>query len=287
MKDAPEFLTVPELAELLRVKERKVYDLAASGSVPCTRATGKLLFPESEVRAWIAKNQSGQKKPRPPVFLGSNDPLLEWALRQSQCGLATFLDGSADGLRRFALGEGIATGLHIQNESFDGWNTEFVSSRHTHDNVVLLSWAKRERGLVFSQNARRDFKELADIAGYKVATRQPQTGTARLFERLVKRAGLSDFEPVGPYFSEQDAILAVLDGAADVAFGLEVIAHRFGLSFVPLVTESFDILVDRAAFFDPQFQTFFRFSQSEDFSRHAATLRGYSVEDVGHVRWNA
>lgn len=31
------YLTVPELAELLRIKERKVYDLAASGAVPCSR----------------------------------------------------------------------------------------------------------------------------------------------------------------------------------------------------------------------------------------------------------
>ena len=31
----PEFFTVRELADLLRLKERKVYDLAASGAVPC------------------------------------------------------------------------------------------------------------------------------------------------------------------------------------------------------------------------------------------------------------
>ena len=39
--DRPEFLTVRELAAFLRVKERKVYSLAASGEIPCSRATGK------------------------------------------------------------------------------------------------------------------------------------------------------------------------------------------------------------------------------------------------------
>jgi excisionase family DNA binding protein len=38
------YLTTKELAELLRIKERKVYDLAASGAVPCSKAMGKLLF---------------------------------------------------------------------------------------------------------------------------------------------------------------------------------------------------------------------------------------------------
>ena len=50
-----EYLTTRELAELLRIKERKVYDLAASGKVPCSRATGRLLFPRAEIEAWIER----------------------------------------------------------------------------------------------------------------------------------------------------------------------------------------------------------------------------------------
>ncbi|MEL6480914.1 MAG: helix-turn-helix domain-containing protein, partial [Pseudomonadota bacterium] len=37
---SPDFLTTKELATLLRVKERRVYDLAAAGEVPCSRVTG-------------------------------------------------------------------------------------------------------------------------------------------------------------------------------------------------------------------------------------------------------
>lgn len=47
----PEFLTVRELAAFLRVKERKVYALAAEGALPCSRATGKLIFPRAAVEA--------------------------------------------------------------------------------------------------------------------------------------------------------------------------------------------------------------------------------------------
>ena len=60
-----EYLTVPELAELLRIKERKVYDLASEGEVPCTRATGKLLFPVAGVRAWLDKHSEGMVAPPP------------------------------------------------------------------------------------------------------------------------------------------------------------------------------------------------------------------------------
>tara|TARA_B110000196_G_scaffold281278_1_gene261917 strand:- start:215 stop:472 length:258 start_codon:yes stop_codon:yes gene_type:complete len=48
-----DYLTTRELAEMLRIKERKVYDLVASNRVPCTRATGKLLFSRSAIEAWL------------------------------------------------------------------------------------------------------------------------------------------------------------------------------------------------------------------------------------------
>lgn len=45
------YLTTRELADLLRIKERQVYDMANSVVVPCVRVIGKLLFPRQEVIA--------------------------------------------------------------------------------------------------------------------------------------------------------------------------------------------------------------------------------------------
>ena len=125
----PEFMTVPELAALLRIKERKVYDLAASGEVPCTRATGKLLFPERGIRAWLDDHSDGglAKPPRPAVLLGSHDPLLDWAVRESRCGLASYFDGSSDGLTRFLAREGVAAGLHLLDAEGREWNIPTVA----------------------------------------------------------------------------------------------------------------------------------------------------------------
>ena len=120
-----QFLTTKELATLLRIKERKVYELVAEGSVPCSRATGKLLFPKQEIEQWIAQHSVGFKSKdisRPAVFLGSHDPLLDWAIRESGSGLATYYDGSSDGLQRFFAQEGVAAGLHLYDSNTDSWN---------------------------------------------------------------------------------------------------------------------------------------------------------------------
>ena len=117
-----EFLTTREVADLLRIKERKVYDLASNGKIPCSKATGKLLFPKAEIDQWLAANSSQGATERPAVLLGSHDPLLEWALRASGCGIASFFDGSLDGVDRYINGEGIAAGLHIYENANQQWN---------------------------------------------------------------------------------------------------------------------------------------------------------------------
>ncbi|MCA8879835.1 MAG: helix-turn-helix transcriptional regulator [Rhodobacteraceae bacterium] len=290
---SPEFLTVPELAALLRIKERKVYDLAASGEIPVSRVTGKLLFPEREIRAWIAGGSSGGRASEAPVradiFLGSHDPLLEWAIRQSRCGLATRFDGSLDGLRRFGNGEGVATGLHLLDENGKDWNRNRVAETFADQNAVLIAWARRSRGLVIPKAAEGAIRSVADLAGRRVAPRSSDTGTQSLLEHLLAEAGLSPrdtlFGESAP--SESDAVMAVAQGAVECTFGLESFARLFGLGFVPLVEERFDLVVDRRAWFEPPLQRLFSFCKSSSFTDHAATVAGFDIGELGRVMWNA
>ena len=291
-----EFLTVPELAALLRIKERKVYDLAASGEVPVARVTGKLLFPAEEVRGWIARGSSGggsvggarrgaEPAPRPAILLGSHDPLLDWAVRASRCGLATLLDGSLDGLARFGRGEGMAAGLHLFDAEGGAWNVPAVRGT---EGAVLAHWAVRRRGLVLRPEESGAVRALSDLAGRRVAPRQPEAGAQTLFEHLLAEAGVPAdallYAPAAQ--SEGDAVLAVAEGEADAAFGLEACARPYGLSFVPLVEERFDLLIDRRAYFEPPLQRLMAFCRSPGFRDHAAARAGYDASACGEVVWN-
>lgn len=285
------FLTVPELAELLRIKERKVYDLAASGAVPCSKVTGKLLFPEQAVRRWLAREQTGSDgddAPRPAVFLGSHDPLLDWSLRQSECGIATFFDGSQDGLDRFSNREGLAAGLHMYDAATHSWNLPAIEAAFTGAPVVLLAFAIRRRGLVVKPGLEEQIASLDDLRGRKITPRQPGAGTRTLFDHLLAQSNALpetiQLRPVAR--SEADAVLDVATGSADATFGLEALAQQHHLGFVPLIEERFDLLVSRRAYFDPPMQRFIAFLRSDAFAEHAAALKGYDVSEAGTVRWN-
>lgn len=288
----PEYLTTKELAELLRIKERKVYDLAAAGEVPCSKAMGKLLFPRDAVNAWLAQNSSGveglTRAPLPTVFLGSHDPLLEWSLRESGSGIASFFDGSFDGLDRFANAEGIATGLHIFDREAGDWNVPAVRRRFANEPVVLVEWAWRERGLVVAAGNPNKIRTVGDLDGLRVVPRQAEAGSQVLLDHLVAEAGLAPgaLQFVRPARTETDAALAVLEGQADAAFGLASVAKQYRLDFVPVVRERFDLLVWRRDWFEEPFQKFLALCRGPVFEEHVRGLTGYDASGLGRVHFN-
>lgn len=293
-KQAPTFLTTKEVAEVLRVKERKVYELAGNQEIPHVKLTGKLLFPKKEFYNWIGGAASRTplaqaQTVRPNVVSGSNDPLLEWAIRQSACGLALQLDGSLSGLDSFESGHAMATGLHVLNVASGQFNIDAVQSRFAADNVVLVRWSTRQQGLVVKAGNPSNICSVADLKGLRIAQRQAGAGASILFEHSMRQVGLgaSDIHITALCRTESESIAAVAGGQADAAPGLQAMAVQFGLGFVPTHTEQFDLLVCRKAWFDAPFQTLLNFTQTADFQAKARQLAGYSTDQIGQVVWSA
>ena len=294
-----DFLTTHELASLLRVKERKIYDLVAAGALPVRRVTGKLLFPRDEIDVWLGAQSprrganvgvdaapSAQGGP-PLVFAGGHDPLLEWALRESRSGIAAFLDGAIDGLNRAAAGECVAAGLHIPED--DGWNVGAVARQFGDQPWVLVEWAKRTRGLVFRPGLIKSPTCLREARGLRFQARQPEAGSELVLDRLLAREGLkrTDLHFVdGVERSEIDLALAIVADRADIGLGIAAAARQCNLEFAPLIEERFDLLIWRKAYFDPPLQKFLDFCASEPFRRRAKTMGGYDVKDFGAVHFN-
>ena len=216
----PEFLTTKEVAALLRIKERKVYELVSDNAIPVSRVTGKLLFPREMIEAWVwqhADYASGTEglHSRPPVLAGSHDPLLEWALRESGSELAAFFDGSLDGLARLAAGKAVAAGLHVYEPEAEDWNRGHVGRAMAGMPVVLLEWAWRVQGLVVPQGNPKGIAGLADLEGLTLVPRQERSGSHLLLDHLLRRdaldrSGVRLLAP--PARSEADVALAIAEG---------------------------------------------------------------------------
>lgn len=293
-------LTTREAAAYLRIGERKLYDLVAARDVPHVRVTGKLLFPQPLLDAWLlsrAEFRDGVDTLQQPaaVIAGSHDPLLDWALREARADLPTQFDGSLDGLRRMAAGRAIAAGLHLPpqrdptGQEVDG-NRLHVGRALRGQPVVVIEWARRTQGLMLAAGNPLGIAGPADLRRRRVIPRQPEAGSYLLLLRLLEQAGLDpdavDWLP-DPARSETDVALAVASGAADAGLGLVAVARQYGLDVLPLATERYDLCIWRHAYFEPPLQALFAFACGNAFQARAAALEGYDVGETGRVRWNS
>ena len=289
-----EFLTTKEVAALLRIKERTVYDLVKEGSIPVSRVTGKLLFPRELVEAWVRRNAETKggieaiMRP-PPVLAGSHDPLLEWAIRESGSGIATFFDGSLDGLSRVGEGKALACGMHVYEPDSEDWNIDHVSQVLQGMPVVVVEWAVRSQGLILAPGNPKSINGIADLAGEKFIPRQKQAGSYVLLKHLLDEEGLNPATLdllAPPARSELDVAIAVAEGKADAGLGIEAVARQQRLEFKGLFQERYDLVVWRRDYFETPFQALLRFATSDNFLRRAEEMRGYDISSLGTIRLN-
>jgi len=286
-------LDVREAAAWLRIGERKVYDLVARGAIPHTRAGAKLLFAPDQLARWLASRSAG---PQPDAagsatVAGSIDPLFEWAVRESRCGLALLTHGSLDGVERLARGTACAALMHVPSPDLSDFNRHVAEARLKGRGVALVEWARREQGLVVARGNPKRIRAMRDLARKDVTfmLRQPAAGARVLFERLLEREGVRRSSVRfhrEEAMSGSDLAAAVQSGDADAGLAARSQARLAGLDFIPLVTERIDLAVSRARWFDAPLQALWAFARSRRLATHAAAMGGYDLAGLGTVSWN-
>lgn len=290
-----ELLTTDEAATYLRLSERKLYELVANGAVPCTKVTGKWLFPKAALDRWLAAGYAGPpafaQAPAPPIVGGSHDPLLEWALRESGSRLASLPEGSEAGLLRLVRGEVSAAAIHLHrlDGDDDSANTEAVAQAQGLPEAVLIAFARREQGLIVAAGNPLKLGDIAGVASKraKLALRPQGAGAQLLLLSLVAHVGLTldalaTVKPVAP--TGPDIAQAVRAGRADCGIATRSVAQAAGLGFVPLTWERFDLALRQRDYFLPGLQALFKFVRTEAFHARGRELTGYDTSEAGDVR---
>jgi putative molybdopterin biosynthesis protein len=290
-----DLLTTDEAASYLRLSERKLYDLIANGAVPCTKVTGRWLFPRAALDRWVmagllAPSAMARSEP-PPIIGGSQDPLLDWALRESGSGLASLPEGSEEGLRRLALNEVTAAAIHLHRLEGDDdeANTAAVAGMQGLHDAVLIAFVRREQGILVAPGNPLGLSDIGSAATKRarIAQRPPGAGAQLLLVALLSRAALTPdrlviVKPVCP--TGLDVAQAVRAGRADCGIATRSVATAAALDFLPLTWERFDLVFRQRDYFMPGPQALLKFMRSTPFHDRAAELGGYDTAAAGDVR---
>lgn len=193
-----------------------------------------------------------------------------------------------------ALGKGHThvAGVHLVDARTGEANVPDVRRVASTEPIVLITLARWEAGLVLRQDDAKRVRGAADLGrpGLRIVAREAGAGAQRLLEREMRAAG----HPLELARNAQlrvgghlDVARAVSMGAADTGVATRDAAMAFGLAFVTLAEERYDLALPLEALADPRMARLFDVLVSGDFRRELSVL-GYDVrcsgERVAEVR---
>jgi putative molybdopterin biosynthesis protein len=225
------------------------------------------------------------------VAIGSHDLVLDLAaseLRALDPGvtLASSNVGSLGGL--VALRDGLChlAGSHLLDPQTGEYTLPYVDRVLAERDVAVVRLVHRDQGLMVAPGNPLGLAGIADLAqpGLRYVNRQRGAGTRVLLDHELARAGI---EPgaVGGYAREEHTHLAVAAavaaGRADCGLGVLAAARAFGLDFVAVTREPYDLVVDAAALDEPVLAPLWELLDSPGFREQVEALGGYSTAQMG------
>ncbi|MBN1319608.1 MAG: GntR family transcriptional regulator [Thermoleophilia bacterium] len=224
-------------------------------------------------------------------FSGSHDLSVELLARTLSertppVTLATDFVGSLGGLMALARGEADIAGSHLWDEHTGTYNIPFVQRVLPNRRVALLNLAHRIQGFIVPPGNPQGLKAMPDLVrpGVVFANRQPGSGTRVWLDVQVKTAGVSPKDIRG-YDQEESTHLgvarAVAEGRATVGLGISAAGNAYGLDFVPLGKERYDLVIPLDAWDSPAVEALREVVVSDAFRQSMLALGGYDVSDTG------
>lgn len=155
----------------------------------------------------------------------------------------------------------------------------------------LVRFITRRQGLMVRAGNPLGIQGLADLAdGAKgqahFINRQADSGTRALFDGLLRQQDIAAGDINGYPLEEytHSAVAAyVASGMADVGFGVEAAARRFGLDFVPLASEDYLLVCHQRSLSDPRLVQLREVLSSQAFHAAVSALPGYTPERCGEI----
>ncbi len=228
------------------------------------------------------------------VAIGSHDPLLDEAadllhLADPSFYMSSTHAGSMGGIMAVRRGETHIAGIHLLSEEDGSYNTAFIQKYFPAGGVRLVECVGRTQGLMVAKGNPLGLNGIEDLCqeGLRYVNRQKGSGTRILIDYLLKKQGI---DPRGIYgydreeFTHTSVAAQIASGTADAGMGIYSAAKLYGLDFLPICMEQYDLLIPDSAFDTPPVQKLLAVLGGADFRRRLETLGGYQVEQPGRVR---
>ena len=230
------------------------------------------------------------------VVIGSHDPLLDELgdlLHAGDPGLymSSSHVGSMGGIMAVRRGEAHAAGIHLLDTESGEYNRSFLRKYFPNGGVHLIRCVGRQQGLMVQRGNPKNIKGFADIAqsGLRYVNRQKGSGTRILMDYLCHTEGL---DPAAVYGYDREELthtsvaVQIASDSADAGLGIYSAAQLYGLDFLPICIEEYDLLIPDSAWETPMVRRLIETLRSDAFRSRLAAMGGYTLDRPGEeIPW--
>jgi putative molybdopterin biosynthesis protein len=193
--------------------------------------------------------------------------------------------GSTAALETVARGEAHLAGCHLLDLASGEYNLPFVG-RLFGDRAEVVTFAVWEQGFIVGANNPHAIRQAGDLTRpeIRLVNREAGTGARALLDSELTKSGLRNADvqgydaAVGSHLAVAEAVAA---GLADVGIGVRAAAQAFGLGFVPLAEERYDLVIPRDFLELRPIQALLETLHSPLFRIEVEALGGYDVSRMG------
>jgi molybdopterin molybdotransferase/putative molybdopterin biosynthesis protein len=196
---------------------------------------------------------------------------------------------SLDGLFALARGAADLAGTHLLDPETGEHNVPFVRRLLPGEAVLLVTLAHRQQGLIVAAGNPKAIRGVDDLRrpDVTIVNRHRGSGTRVLLDDALLRAGI-DASTLAGYEREEATHLAVAAavaaGTADAGLGILAAARAYGLDFVPVARERYELALRPSTADTEAVQSLLETLHSADFRAVVTALGGYDTAESGTVR---
>lgn len=271
----------------------------AGVTMSLVRADGLLVIPANslgveegeEVSVEIYKAEKEIKETL--VATGSHDmalDLLGTALKQIHPGLTLSSShvGSIGGIIAIGKGQAHIAGVHLFDPATGEYNIPYLNKFLPGKAVVLVNLTYRTQGFIVGPGNPLQINGVTDLLreGVRFINRQRGAGTRLLFDYLLAKAGINPTQIYGyqrEEYTHLNVAAAVAAGTADVGLGILSAALAYGLNFLPVGEERYDLLMTEEFYRSPLGRELIQAIATKQFQNAVGALEGYNMRDAGKV----
>lgn len=229
------------------------------------------------------------------VVLAACDPAISVLQKQVErsAGLEVLLAvcSSQQALEWLREGRVHVAGSHLRDPDTGEFNLPWVRRLFPRNAAVVVTFAQWEEGIVVRPGNPKRVKRVEDLArkDVKFVNRDAGSGSRLLLDTRFAAIGLEARRVRGyerEVASHLDAAQLVLTGEVDCCLATRLAARVFGLDFIPLDSERFDLITLRSHLQLPGVQALFETLNRVALRRQLEVLAGYDTAQTGAVLAN-